>query len=85
MPELLKKCAHVFTGDCDPERCFGIGVWAVTCNNCGSSFNLNTEGRYEHNGSTTEFACPGCPLPSEWVRLRLDPSLAQELRLTEGI
>lgn len=65
MPDLQRTCQHEDVGDCDPEYCFGIGRYAVACSNCGSTFDLNHGGGYEHDGGVTNFACPECLLPSE--------------------
>lgn len=81
MPELKRTCGHADVGDCW-DSCFGAGVYEVKCGNCGNDFDLNHDGKFEHSGLATDFACQDCPLPSEYALPQLSLSL---VALEEGL
>lgn len=87
--KLMHSCGHADVGDCNPDKCWGVWTHIVTCIGCGSKFDLNHGGNYEHsaaNCAISVFACSDCPLPSESAALpRLTPSLAAVISLEEGL
>ena len=80
-----RQCNHKDVGDCDPNKCFGVFAHLVNCSTCGEPFDLNHEGRYEHDGALTHLACSDCPLPSEYVLPRIGPKLLRILLVEEGV
>ncbi len=82
---LPRSCQHTDVGDCEPD-CFGsAGQDMKKCWSCGEYFDLNSEGKYEHDNSGTALACPDCPLPTAITWPRVTPSLALLMEIEEGI